>query len=101
MDTINRRQMYVIIICATLPTLRQFYLFARGRSYHNSKYADNSGSNAPRDNVQLWSSRNKHKGSRERDEDLFLTTQGQGEQTSSQENILGEWPSEPHEDGRA
>ena len=47
--------MYVIVICATLPTLRQFVLFLMGRSYHNSAarssnrygYENSSGISGP------------------------------------------------------
>lgn len=89
--------MYVIIICASLPTLRQFYLALLGRPLHDSEYY-HSGSSKNRTpyghshqggNVRLSSIMNRSgKSSRVDDPTLITVGGGQDDTSSSQENIL-------------
>lgn len=80
--------MYVIIICATLPTLRQFYLYAMGRSCHNSSYG-NSWSGGPGGSHQQDKSHSVGLSSlRSRLAPGRKTTATYQEAPSSQENVL-------------
>ena len=98
--------MYVIIICATLPTLRQFILFLMGQSYHNSagrssnRYDYNSsGISGPSaggsgrqgkefHSVQLSSLKTRVTGSRTLDDSIMLSRGDYDNISSSQENIV-------------
>lgn len=82
--------MYIIIICASLPTLRQFYLFVLGRSLNNSNYGDSYvlGSQQPYPSQHSTRGSKFPKPRRLLDNDTLATCHNRNNTSSSQENIL-------------